>query len=293
MRSAYNDEGECIYLGKKLVITAAICGVGTTKKQTEHVPITPKEIAADAVACTKAGASVIHFHVRDEQGVNTMETSRFVEVIELAREECAKANVDIVFNLTTSGSKFPEDMRVAHLPILKPEMCSYDPGTLNWANSYVFLNTPQFLEKLGTVSQELKIKPELEVFDGGFMGNIDYYLKKGFLQTPLHYQFVLGVPGGMEGNINSLSFLLPKMQPGSTWSITGIGRAHMPMMLAGLAEGCDGLRVGLEDNIYLEKGVLATNAALVERAVKLGEIAGRSIATAAEAREMLGLVKHI
>lgn len=279
-------------MGKKLIITAALCGAGTTKQQTEHVPITPEEIAADAVACAKAGAAVVHFHVRDEAGKNTMETDRFVGVIDLVRETCAKANIDIVLNLTTSGSKFPEDMRVAHLPILMPEMCSYDPGTLNWANSYVFMNTPAFLERLGTISQELNIKPELEIFDAGMMGNVDYYLKKGFLAKPLHYQYVLGVSGGMTGDIGSLAFLLPKMQPGSTWSVTGIGRAHMPMMLAGLAEGCDGLRVGLEDNILMEKGVLATNARLVERAVKLGEVAGRSIATAAEAREILGLTKH-
>lgn len=280
-------------MGKKLIITAALCGAGTMKSQTEYVPVTPGEIAADAVACAKAGASIIHFHVRDNEGKNTMDTERFVKVIDLVREECAKANVDIVINVTTSGSKFPEDMRVAHLPIIKPEMCSYDPGTMNWANSYVFMNTPAFLERLGTMTQELNIKPELEIFDGGMMGNVNYYLKKGFLKGPLHYQFVLGVPGGMDGNIDSLSFLLPKMQPGSTWSITGIGRTHMPMMLAGLAEGCDGLRVGLEDNIFMEKGVLATNASLVERAVKLGEVAGRSIATAAEAREMLSLTKHI
>ena len=280
-------------MGKKIVITAALCGAGTTKGQTEHVPVTPEEIAADAIACAKAGAAVIHFHVRDTAGNNTMETDRFVEVINLAREEAAKANVDYVFNLTTSGSKFPEDMRLAHLPILKPEMCSYDPGTMNWANSYVFLNTPAFLERLGTLSQELVVKPELEIFDGGMMGNVDYYLKKGFLKEPLHYQYVLGVPGGMEGNIDSLSFLLPKMRPGSTWSATGIGRTHMPVMLAALAEGCDGIRVGLEDNIYMDKGVLATNVSLVERAVKLAEVAGRSIATPAEAREMLGLTKHI
>jgi uncharacterized protein (DUF849 family) len=146
-------------LGKKLVITAALCGAGTTKKQTEHVPVTPEEIAADAVACAKAGAAIIHFHVRDDAGGNTMETDRFVKVIDLVREECAKANVDIVINLTTSGSKFPEDMRLAHLPILLPEMCSHDPGSLNWANSYVFLNTPAFLERLGTIAQELGIKP--------------------------------------------------------------------------------------------------------------------------------------
>ena len=280
-------------MGKKLIITAALCGVGTMRDQTEHVPITPEEIAADAIACAKAGAAIIHFHVRDDDGKNTMETERFVHVIELAREECAKANVDIVFNLTTSGSKWPEDMRVAHLPILKPEMCSYDPGTMNWANSYVFLNTPPFLERLGTLTQELGIKPELEIFDGGMIGNVEHYLKKGFLKEPLHYQFVLGVPGGMDGNIDSLSFLLPKMRPGSTWSATGIGRSHIPVMLAALSEGCDGLRVGLEDCIFMEKGVLATNVSLVERAVNLAEVVGRSIATAAEAREILGLKKQI
>ena len=276
-------------MGKKLIIQAALNGAGTTKAQTPNVPITPEEVAADTIACAKAGAAVVHFHCRDGEGKNTMETELFTKLINVVREECVKANVDIVFNLTTSGGKFPEDMRLAHLPILMPEMCSYDPGTMNWANSYVFLNTPQFLERLGTLSQELKIKPELEIFDGGMMGNVDYYVKKGFLKGPLHYQFVLGAPGGMDGNIESLSFLLPKIQPGSTWSITGVGRAHLPMMLAGLSEDCDGLRVGLEDNIFMEKGILATNASLVERAVKLGEDVGRSIATAAETREILGL----
>ena len=280
-------------MGKKIIITAALCGIGTHKSMTEHVPITKEEIAADAVACAKAGASVIHFHVRDAEGINSMEPDLFCEVIEYVRNECAKANVDIVENLTTSGSKWPEDKRVAHLPILLPEMCSYDPGTMNWANAYVFLNTPPFLERLGTLTQELNIKPELEIFDGGMMGNVDYYVKKGFLKLPLHYQFVLGASGGMAGNIDSLSFLLPKMQPGCTWGATGIGNSHLPTLLGALSEDCDGLRVGLEDCIFMEKGVLATNVQLVERAVKISEDVGRSIATAAEAREILGLTKKI
>lgn len=280
-------------MSKKLIITAALCGVGTTKDQTPYVPITPEEIAEDAVSCVKAGASIIHIHVRDENGVNTMDTARFVEVVEITREALAVANVDAVLNLTTSGSKFPEEMRMAHLPILKPEMCSYDPGSLNWANSYVFLNTPAFLEKLGLITKELRVKPELEIFHSGMMGSIDYYVKKGFLLEPLHYQFVLGVPGGAAGDIDALAHLLPKMKTGSTWSITGIGRSHMPMMLAGLAEQCDGIRVGLEDNIFYEKGVLATNVQLVERAVRLAILSGRSIANAEEARERLNLIKHI
>lgn len=280
-------------MGKKLIITAALCGAGTTKKQTPHVPITPEEISDDAIACAKAGAAVIHIHVRDENGANTMSTEVFTKVVNLTREKMAKENVDLVFNLTTSGSKFPEDMRRAHLPILKPEMCSYDPLSMNWANSYVFTNTPAFLDQLGHDVQELGIKPECEIFNGGDMGNVDYYLKKGVLKGPVHYQFVLGVTGGMPGDTSTLAYMLPRMQPGSTWSITGIGKAHMPCMLMGLAMECDGLRVGLEDNIYMEKGVLATNVSLVERAVRLGQDAGREIATPAEAREILGLTKHI
>jgi uncharacterized protein (DUF849 family) len=278
---------------KKLIITAALCGAGTMKEQTPYVPLTPDEIAADVVAVAKAGASIAHIHVRDENGKNTMETEKYIEVMDKVYKAMEESKVDIVINLTTSGSSFSEEVRVAHLPVLLPEMCSYDPGSMNWANKYVFLNTPGFLEKLGTITQELKIKPELEIFDAGMIGNVEHYVKKGYLKGPLHYQFVLGVPGGMPGNIESLSYLLPKIQPGSTWSITGIGKAHIPMMLAGLAAGCDGLRVGLEDNVFMEKGVLATNAQLVERAVHYGEMAGREIATAEEAREILGLVKHV
>lgn len=280
-------------MGKKLIITAALCGAGTTRAQTPHVPLTPEEISDDAIACAKAGASVIHIHVRDKNGANTMETETFAEVVRLIREKMARENVDLVLNLTTSGSKFPEDMRLAHLPVLKPEMCSYDPLSMNWANSYIFSNSPAFLERLGYETQELGIKPECEIFNGGDMGNVDYYLKKGVLKAPIHYQFVLGVTGGMPGDAATLAYLMPKMHEGSTWSITGIGRAHLPCMLMGLAMGCDGLRVGLEDNIYMEKGVLATNVSLVERAVRLAEDAGRSIATPAETREILGLIKHV
>ena len=216
-----------------------------------------------------------------------------VEICDKTREALAKENLDVVLNLTSSGSKFSEDLRLAHFPVCKPEMCSYDPGTLNWANSYVFLNTPQFLERLGKLAIDLDIKPEIEVFDGGHMQSVEHYVKIGALKQPVHYQFVLGVTGAMPGNMDSLNYLLPKMLPGSTWSITGIGRSHLPCLLLGLANGCDGLRVGLEDNIYLEKGVLATNTQLVERAVRLSVQAGREIATAADAREILGLTKHV
>lgn len=276
-----------------VIITVALCGAGTTKAQTPHVPLTPDEIAADVVACAKAGAAIAHIHVRDKDGANTMDTEVFVETVHKVRKACEAEGLDIILNLTTSGSKFSDDLRLAQLSACQPEMCSYDPGSMNWANSYVFMNTPPFLERLGHVTQELDIKPEVEIFDAGMLGNVEYYVKKGVLKAPCHYQFVLGVSGGMPGNVESLAYLLPKIPAGSTWSITGIGRSHVPMMLAGLAAGCDGLRVGLEDNIMYEKGVLATNAQLVERAVRLSREAGRTIATAEEARQRLGLVKKV
>ena len=277
----------------KLIITCALCGGGTTRKQSPYVPLTPEELAADSVAAVKAGASIIHIHARDEQGLNTMETDRMVEVVTKIRQALADNNLDAVINVTTSGTKFSEDLRVSHLAILKPEMCSYDPGTLNWANSYIFLNTPAFLERLGDLTQELDIKPELEIFDAGMLGNVEYYLKKGKLKAPLHYQLVLDVPGGMPGTIDSVNFLSSKLPEGSTWSITGIGKGAMPCMLAGLAAGCDGIRVGLEDNVFLKKGVHATNAQLVEQAIALGKMANREIATAQETRELLGLTKKV
>ena len=280
-------------VSNKLIITCALTGAGTAKAQTTHVPVTPEEIAADVISVAKAGAAIAHIHVRDKEGVNTMDPEIFVNVVNVAREAVAKAGIDVVFNLTTSGSKFSEEWRTGHLPLLKPEMCSYDPGSMNWANSYVFLNPPSFLERLGKMSQELEIKPECEIFDAGMIGNVNYYVKKGMLKPPLHYQFVLGVPGGMPGDIESLAYLLPKMHEGSTWSITGIGRSSLPVMLAGLSAGCDGIRVGLEDNINLSKGVLGTNTQLVEQAITLAKAAGREIATAAEAREILGLKKHV
>lgn len=276
-------------MGKKLIITAALCGAGTMKKQTPYVPVTPEEIAEDAVACAKAGASVIHIHVRDEQGFNTMEVERFCYVMNTVQAALDKEGLNPVLNPTTSGSKFSEEMRLGSLPILKPEMCSYDPGSLNWGNSYIFKNEPSLLEHLGTLCQELNCKPECEIFDGGFCTNIAYYLKKGILKNPVHCQLVLGVAGGMPGTIESVSYLTRHLPEGCTWSITGIGHAHMACMLAGLAADCDGLRVGLEDNIYMEKGVLATNVQLVERAIRLSVEAGREIATPEETRQILGL----
>ncbi|MCQ2555299.1 MAG: 3-keto-5-aminohexanoate cleavage protein [Clostridia bacterium] len=273
----------------KVMITCCLVGGGTTRKQSPYLPLTPEELASDAVKAVKAGASILHIHARDEEGKNTMETERMCQVVRTIEQALLDEGLDAIINITSSGTKFSEDLRVAHLPILLPEMTSYDPGTLNWANSYIFLNTPQFLERLGTLTQEIDVKPELEIFDAGMLGNVKYYYKKGFLKDPLHFQLVLGVPGGMDGTVENIAYLVSHLPEGATWSITGIGKSHMPCMLAGLAAGCDGLRVGLEDNVNLYKGVLATNEQLVQQAVAMAKLAGREIATAAEAREILSI----
>jgi uncharacterized protein (DUF849 family) len=275
----------------KLIISAALTGAGTTKQAAPSVPITANEIAEDVVRVVKAGAAIVHIHVRDDNGYGTMDTQKFIEAFEATKEACIKADIDPIINLTTSGGPANTELRLAHLRALKPEMCSYDAGTMNWANSFIFENSPEFLEKLGTLTQELDIKPEIELFDASMIGNAMYYINKGFIKTPSHFQFVLGVPGGLDGTIDSVNFMLPKLPPNSTWSITGIGKTHMPMMLAGLAAGADGIRVGLEDNVYMSKGVVATNISLVLRAVELAELCGREIATPAEAREILGITR--
>jgi uncharacterized protein (DUF849 family) len=276
---------------KKLIVCVALTGVGTTKEATPHVPITPEEIAADAIECAKAGAAIVHLHARDENGKNTMETEKFAEIVGLIRTKLKEENLDLLINITTSGSSFSDEMRMAHLAELQPDMCSFDPGTMNWANKYIFENKPAFLEKLGEECIKTGVKPEIEIFDAGMVGNTHYYLKNGYLQEPVHCQFVLGVPGGMPADIESLAYLLPKIPKSSTWSVTGIGRFARSMMLAGLAAGCDAVRVGLEDNVFLEKGVLATNREMVEDAVQLALAAKREIATAADARQILSIAK--
>jgi len=176
-------------------------------------------------------------------------------------------------------------------------MCSFDPNTINWANSYIFENSPRFLNRLSKEVVENDIKPEFEVFDTGHIDSVLYYANKWNIPQPAHIQFVMGVGGSMPGTAGNLAFLVNKLPAGSTWSVSGIGKAHMPMMLAGLALGCDGLRVGLEDNIMYGKDadgnkIIATNLMLVERAVELTKLAGREVATAQEAREILGITRN-
>lgn len=290
----------------KVIISVCLCGAGTKKAQAPTVPYTPEEISDQAIECAKAGAAIAHIHVREDKevdgemqiGYKSMSLEKFTETVELTRKKCKEQGVDIVLNLTTSGGEYEDYKRLQHLGKLLPEMCSFDPNTLNWSNSYIFENSPRFLNQLSQEVVKYNIKPEFEVFDTGHIDSVMYYVNKWNIPQPPHIQFIMGVGGSMPGKAENLAFMVGKLPAGATWSVSGIGKAHMPMMLAGLALGCDGLRVGLEDNIMYGKDadgnkIIATNKMLVERAVELSKLAGREIATAADAREILGLTQQV
>lgn len=274
-------------MNDKVIITAALTGAMTPKELNENIPLTPEEIAADAYKCWKAGAAMVHIHVRDDNGIGEMNKEKFAEVIRILRsyEDC-----DVIINCTTAGEKdAPDEKRLAHVKTLDGiEMASYDAGSFNWMPAGVHMNSPKFLETLGDICRERDIKPEYEIFDTGMMGIVDYFVSKGNLKTPGQYCFVLGVKGGMDATVENLMFLKSKLPQGSTWSAFGIGKDHLPIMYATLAMGGH-IRVGLEDNVYYSKGVKATNEMLVQRAARVIREFGKEPATSAEARQILGL----
>ena len=289
----------------KVMIQVCLCGAGTKKAQAPTVPYTAEELADQIVECAKAGACIAHIHVREDKmvdgqmqiGYKSMSLQKFTEAVEVTREKCKEAGVDIIINLTTSGGEYDDYKRLQHLGALRPEMCSFDPNTINWANSYIFENSPRFLNLLSQEVVKYDVKPEFEVFDTGHIDSVMYYVNKWDIPKPPHIQFIMGVGGSMPGTAENLAFFVGKLPKDATWSVSGIGKAHMPMMLAGLALGCDGLRVGLEDNIMFGKNPdgskdIATNLRLVQRAVELSKLAGREIATAQEAREILGITRN-
>lgn len=278
-------------LKNKVIITAAVTGAWPKKENNPNVPLTPQEIADDVYQCWQAGAAVAHLHMRDDEGNGTMSADKFRETVQTIKTKYP--DCDIVLNLTTSGDLHAtEETRQLHLKELKPEMASYDCGSMNWMNSGLFLNPPKFLEELGTLMQELNIKPEIEAFDPGMIANAAYYLKKGVLKAPLHFQMCMGCANGIPGSVKNLVFMKETMDtlcPGSTWSAFGVGHSAMEIMYATIALGGH-LRVGMEDNVMYAKGMLAeSNRQFVERARRCVAEYGKEVATPAEAREILGL----
>ena len=275
----------------KTIITVATTGAHPKKEDNPNVPMTPAEIAEDVYACWKAGAAVAHLHMRDDKGAGAMDKAKFCQTVELLRSR--HPDCDIVLNLTTSGALGVSDEdRMAHVEELRPEMASYDCGSMNWLHSGVFLNPPPFLETLGKNLQSWGVKPEIEAFDPGMIANAAYYLKKGVLKAPLHFQFCMGCANGIPGTMKNLIFMKETMDelcPGSTWSCFGVGHSALTMLYGAVALGGH-IRVGMEDNVLYSKGVLAqSNAQFVERAVRVSREFGREVATPADAREILGL----
>ena len=274
-------------LRNKRIISVAVTGSWPTKKDNPNLPVTPQEIAEEVYESWKAGAAIAHIHVRNDDGTPSTDYEKYRETVELIR---AKKDCDICINITSSGTVgLKDDERIYPLKKLLPEMASYDCGTLNWQHRTIFENSPQFLEKLGLTLQEYNIKPEIEIFHAGMVYEALHYLNKGILKPPLHFQFVLGCPGGMTSTIENLVFLKSLIPEGSTWAACGIASGHMPIMLATIAMGGH-LRVGMEDNVMYHKGVLAeSNAQFVARAKRLLEEAGLEAATPDEARKILNI----
>lgn len=271
----------------KTIISAALTGALTLKEANPSIPTTPAEIADDAIRVWKAGAAIVHLHMRDDQGHGCMDAARFRETVQRIRD-----NSDLIINLTTSGGPTPTDEdRWTHIAELRPEMASYDVGTFNWLPGPPFMNTPDFLRKLGKVLIESGVKPEIEVFDGGMVNAAMYFFEKEqVLQAPMHFQFVLGVNGMAKATPKVLTQLHDMLPTGSTWSALGIGTGHLPVLYTTLAMGGH-VRVGLEDNIYYSKGKLTNNEELVARAARLIREYNNEPATPDEARELLGLRK--
>jgi uncharacterized protein (DUF849 family) len=288
---------------KKTILTCAVTGNITSRAQHPRLPITPKEIAEAVIAAGQAGASVAHIHARDprtERG--SMDVELFREILSRIRE----AGSDIVINLSTGeGGRFvpgleepsiagpgttltQPEKRVAHVEILKPEICTLDLNTM-YSGTAVVINTPRNIEIMAKRIQAAGVIPELELFDGGDLQLAKYLIKNGVLKTPALIQIVLGVRFGASADPATLFFLASQLPPDSIWAAFAIGRQEFPLLAQAWLLGGH-IRVGLEDNVNIREGVLAhDNAELVEKAVTIVSHLGGSIATPAEARAILGL----
>jgi 3-keto-5-aminohexanoate cleavage enzyme len=269
-----------------VIITAALTGSHITREQTPAIPITPDEIAAEGVAAWRAGAAVVHIHVRDAAtGQGAQDVDAFSEVVDTLRAE-----TDVILCLTTSGipgRNLPTAERIAPL-VLRPDMASFDAGTIEM-DTGLFVNDAEFLDALAAEARERGVKLELECFTLEMVKTALRYQAKGKIPAPLHFQFVTGTRHGMPATAAALVEAVALLPEISTWSVIGVGRHQTPMAMLALAMGGH-VRVGLEDAIFYRKGELATgNAQLVERAVRLAGELGRPVATPDEARRILGL----
>ncbi len=295
-------------MNQNVFITCAVTGSGSSQDRSPHVPRSPKQIADSAIAAAKAGAAIVHCHVRDpETGVPSRDLKLYREVTDRVRD----ADVDMVLNLTAGmggdmifgspNSPLPlgagTDMasaeeRVAHVAECLPEICTLDCGTMNFAEAdYVMTNTPGMLEAMGAMMEKLGVKPEIEAFDTGHLWLAKNLVEKGILKSPALVQLCMGIPWGAPDDLNTFMAMVNNVPSDWNWSAFSIGRNEMPYVAAAVLAGGN-VRVGLEDNLWLAKGQLATNADLVARAVTIIEAMGATVMGPQAVREKLNLTKR-
>ena len=292
-------------MNRNVIVSCAVTGSGASVDKHPAIPVTPKEIAAAAIEAAKAGAAIAHIHVREpDSGKSSRRVELYREVVSRIRE----SNVDVIINLTTGmgGDLFlgadEEPMnfsdntdcvgmmeRIKHVEELLPEICSLDCGSFNYAEGdYVYISTPNMLEQGARRLQEIGVKPELEVFELGHISFTKHLIAQGLLDDPPLFQVCLGIRWAAEANTASFKTMVDALPEGCNWAGFGTSAMEMPMVAQAVLLGGN-IRVGLEDNLYLEKGVFASNGQLVERACNIVQLMGCSIQTPSEARQTLGL----
>lgn len=270
---------------EKLIITAAICGAEVTKEMNPAVPYTIEEIAREAKSAYDAGAAVIHLHVREDDGTPTQGKERFRLAMDAIRAVCP----DVIILPSTGGAVGMTAEERLQPVELKPEIATLDCGTCNFGGDDIFVNTENMMIEFAKRMKEAGVKPELEVFEKGMIDNAMRLAKKGLIEPPYQFNIVLGVNGAMTGTPRDLTFMVDSLPREATWCATGIGRYEFDLAAVAIVMGGN-VRVGFEDNIYLEKGVPAkSNGELVAKVAKLANLLGRPIATPADARRILGL----
>lgn len=285
----------------KLIITVAVTGSVTPTHKTPNIPITPKEITDSAIECYREGASIVHIHVRDPKTKKpSMRCCLYAEVVDHIKGQC-----DMMINLTTGigarivmteeekeeageGLFTTPERRTEHIVQLKPEMCSLDVGTMNFG-SWIFANPYPVVREMAAIIRDAGVKPEIEVFDIGHVEIAQRLIKEGLAQLPVHFQFCMGVAGGVAATPKNLLHLVETIPGGSTWSVMGVGVSQLPMVTLAMVLGGH-VRVGFEDNLYISKGVLAeSNAQFVKKAAEMARMLDRELANPDEAREILGI----
>ncbi len=288
-------------MNREVIVSCAVTGAGDSVDKHPAIPVTPEQIANAAIEAAKAGAAIAHMHVREPDGAPSRKLAYYSEVVERVRD----SDTDVIINLTAGmgGDFVPDDddpskmgpgsdmvgplERLEHVEALLPEICSLDCGTLNFGVG-AYISTPGMLRTMAARIQELGVKPELECFDTGHVRFANQLIKEGLVDDPPLFQICLGIPWGAPATTSAMKSMADMLPEGAQWAGFGISAMEMPIVAQAVLLGGH-VRVGLEDNLYLERGVFASNGQLVEKAINLIELMGARALTPAEAREKLKL----